>query len=127
MVVMMTTKKPSTRQNNPTMGYFPTLLLLLLFNMGLFEYNGTTTILLQRFKGIIGEASSNNRHPACTYKSMKERLQQLCSLPPFQMQPSHDLQDITSNTNCRSSDQMSDSLKESQTLSVAYWMVMAMR
>jgi DNA polymerase III gamma/tau subunit len=48
----------------------------------------------------------------------QERLEQLCSPSPFQKQTSHALQDITSNTNNHhSSDQMSDSLEESQTLS----------
>jgi hypothetical protein len=44
-VMALTMKtKPSTRQKNSMMGYFPALLLLL-FTMGLFEYNGTTTLL----------------------------------------------------------------------------------
>jgi hypothetical protein len=71
-------------RKNPAMGYFPTLLLfLLLFTMGRSEINGTTTVLLPRFfKGIIGEAR-NSGCPAWTYESVKERLEQSCSLPPF--------------------------------------------
>jgi hypothetical protein len=36
-------------------------ILLLLFTIHLFEYNGTTTLLLPRFKDIIGEARNSGR------------------------------------------------------------------
>jgi hypothetical protein len=42
--------------------------------MRLFEYNGTTKLLLPRFKGIIGEARNSGRS-AFTYESVKKQLE----------------------------------------------------